>query len=264
MRQMLKRILRSFLYRRGYEMRPIPPSAWRPDWEAALTVKESQYYTQWFAPCPFFTPWVGHPEFQTIYEGVSQHTLVSPDRCYILSSLARYASHLSGDFAECGVYKGGTALLFCRILGDKKKTLFLFDSFEGLPEVNKEYDTHYGKGEFSDTSSESVKEVLKEFRHCIDLRKGWIPATFDGLANKQFAFAHIDVDLFQSALDCCEYFYPRLVSGGVMIFDEYGFAMTRGEKDAVDRFFRDKPESPFVLPTGQAVVIKLPTLSKRQ
>jgi hypothetical protein len=70
--------------------------------------------------------------------------------------------------------------------------------------------------------------------------------------------AHIDVDLYQSTLDCCEYFYPRLVPGGILLFDEYGFAAARGEKDAVDQFFADKRESPIVLLSGQAVVVKLP------
>lgn len=260
---LLKRTVKSILYRYGYEVCSIPPSSWRPDWDAALTVKESRYYTHWSAPCPLFTPWVGHPDFHTIYDGsVARHTLVSPDRCYILGSLASYAVHLSGDFAECGVYRGGTALLLSRVLRDAKKTLFLFDSFVGLPEANKEHDKCYGKGDFSDASVESVKQILKEFHHLIDVREGWIPKTFLGLEEKRYAFVHIDVDLFQSALDCCEYFYPRLVQGGVMVFDEYGFAATRGEKDAVDQFFAGKPESPVTLPTGQAIAIKLPQLSQ--
>jgi O-methyltransferase len=166
---------------------------------------------------------------------------------------------LSGQFAECGVYRGGTALLFSRLLSEANKKLFLFDSFEGLPEANKAYDKHYGKGDFADTSLESVRQVLKDFHHFIEFRQGWIPSTFEGLADQRWAFVHVDVDLFQSALDCCEYFYPRLVSGGVMVFDDYGFAMTRGDKDAVDQFFLDKPEPPLVLPTGQAVVVKLPS-----
>lgn len=263
MKQFIKKLIRKRFLQNGYDIRPIPPAAWRPDWDAVATVKESQYYTQWSAPCPLFTPWVGHPEFQAIYEGISAHTLVSPDRCYVLGSLARYASHLSGNFAECGVYRGGTALLFSRVLRETGKKLFLFDSFQGLPEANLAYDKHYGKGDFAGTSLESVQQLLKDFDQIVEFRKGWIPSTFEGLTEQPWAFVHVDVDLFQSSLDCCEYFYPRLVSGGVMVFDDYGFAMTRGEKDAVDQFFKDKPESLLVLPTGQAVVIKLPSSNAR-
>jgi len=42
-----------------------------------------------------------------------------------------------------------------------------------------------------------------------------------------------------------------------MLFDEYGFPATRGEKDAVDEFLADKPELPITLLTGQAMIIKL-------
>jgi hypothetical protein len=44
-----------------------------------------------------------------------------------------------------------------------------------------------------------------------------------------------------------------------LLFDEYAFAPSRGEKDAVDEFFDDKPESPITLPTGQAFILKVPS-----
>jgi hypothetical protein len=47
-----------------------------------------------------------------------------------------------------------------------------------------------------------------------------------------------------------------------MLFDEYGFAAARGEKEAIDKFFADKPESPMTLPTGQALVLKVPGQAK--
>ena len=47
--------------------------------------------------------------FTPVYDGAQQLTIVLPDRCYILISLAGYAVHLPGDFAECGVYKGNGA-----------------------------------------------------------------------------------------------------------------------------------------------------------
>jgi O-methyltransferase len=164
--------------------------------------------------------------------------VVSPDRCYILTSLARYAVHLPGQFAECGVFNGGTALLQARILknGDDKK-LYLFDSFQGLPKINEAKDRWFSEGDYATRSLEAVEELLGEFRDAIDIRCGWIPETFRGLESERYAFAHMDVDLYQSALDCCNYFYPRLVPGGVLLFDEYGFAAARGEKDAVDEFF---------------------------
>ena len=188
---------------------------------AARTAQESQYYSQWIAPCPLFAPWLGHPDFQALYEDAAPYSIVSPVRCYILISLARYASHLAGDFAECGVYKGGTALLLARVLKSKAdKKLYLFDSFQGLPKSSEQKDQWFHEGQFSDVSVEAVEQLLSDFRSMVEIRRGWIPQTFTGLEHNRYAFAHLDVDLYQSNFDCCEYFYPRLVSGGVLLFDE--------------------------------------------
>lgn len=256
----VKRLCKSLLGTLGYEIRPLPRSI---DTVAARTVKESEYYTRWSAPCPLFTPWAGHPEFIKIYEGVAKHTLVSADRCYILAGLGRYASSLPGVFAECGVYKGGTALLLARVLKGSAKTLYLFDSFKGLPPPNPAHDNFYGDGFFTDASADAVRELLTDYQGSIDIREGWIPDTFVGLEESRYAFVHIDVDLYQSALDCCHFFYPRVVPGGIVLFDEYALPAARGEKDAVDEFFADRPEAVITLPTGQAMVIKLPLLSSR-
>jgi O-methyltransferase len=59
-------------------------------------------------------------------------------------------------------------------------------------------------------------------------------------------------------LDCCHFIYPRLLAGGFMVFDDYGFPSCFGARQAVDEFFAGRPEVPLVLPTGQAVVFKAP------
>ena len=56
-------------------------------------------------------------------------------------------------------------------------------------------------------------------------------------------------------LDSCDFFYPRLTPGGMMLFDDYGFASCPGVRKAVDEFFADKMQKPIYLPTGQALVI---------
>lgn len=260
----LKTAVKSLLRAAGYELRSTnPPLSDDVDFVAARSVKESEYYSQWVGPCPLFSPWKGHPDFNSIYQGAEPYTLVPPERCYILISLARYASCLTGDFAECGVWKGGTALMLARVLHSaKQKKLYLFDSFQGLPKVDPEEDPWFHEGQYSAESVEIVRQVLRDFSDILDIRCGWIPETFNGLEDNRYAFAHIDVDLYKSTWDCCEYFYPRMTPGGVMLFDEYAFAPSRGEKDAIDRFFADKPEIPMTLPTGQALVLKVPGEAK--
>jgi O-methyltransferase len=257
-----KSAVKSLFLKIGYEIRPYHPQPDDIDILAARSVKESEYYSQWVAPCPLFGPWMGHPDFNSIYQGAEPYTLVPPDRCYLLISLARYASHVAGDFAECGVWRGGTALMLARVLGNaKEKKLYLFDSFEGLPKVDQDRDPWFHGGQYS-ASVEVVKELLRDFSERLSIQCGWIPETFKGLEDNRYAFVHIDVDLYQSNWDCCEYFYPRITPGGAMLFDEYGFAAARGEKDAIDAFFADKPECPMTLPTGQALVLKVPGEAK--
>lgn len=257
MRRYARWLAKSLLHRLGYEVRRARPVT-DIDYAAALSVSDSEHYIEWSSPCPLFSPCVGDPDFREIYRSGGPSSMVSQERCYTLVSLARYAAHLDGDVAECGVYKGGTALMLGRVLGNAGKRLYLFDSFTGLPKGDPVKDRQFREGQFAVDSIESVKGLLSDYQSIIEIRKGWIPETFAGLETNRYAMAHIDVDLYKSALDCCDYFYPRLVPGGILLFDDYGFAAARGEKDAVDMFFTDKRESPIVLLTGQAFVVKLP------
>ena len=108
----------------------------------------------------------------------------------------------------------------------------------------------------SNTSYEKVLERLSTGKTVVF--KGLIPATFAGLEGSRFAFAHVDVDVYQSIKDCCDFIYPRLNAGALLVFDDYGFPSCAGGRRAVDEYFLDKPEVPIVLPSGQALVVKLP------
>jgi hypothetical protein len=61
--------------------------------------------------------------------------------------------------------------------------------------------------------------------------------------------------LYQPTLDSVVFFYPRMNRGGLMLFDDYGFATCPGARRAIDEFFTDKPEPIIDLPTGQAFVL---------
>lgn len=156
---------------------------------------------------------------------------------------------------ETGVFQGGTARLIREAMaGHDAKQLFLFDSFEGMKTVST-VDRHK-EHDFADTSVESVRSVVGD-EPFIHYRKGWVPDTFAGLEDRRFCFAHIDLDLYQGVLDSLTFIYPRLSSGGAIVFDDYGFASCPGARKAVDAFFADKPERPLALSTAQALVTKL-------
>jgi len=205
---------------------------------------------------PLYSPWFS-AEFERYYRLADRRSLVSRDRCYVLYSLARQAAHATGDFWECGVYKGGTAAMLAALLRDiaPSRKLHLFDTFQGMPETDAGKDVHR-KGDFSDTSLSKVKAYLGGDERVI-FHPGLIPATFAGLESERIAFAHIDVDIYKSIIDSLDFIWPRLSSGGVVVFDDYGFPTCPGARQAVDTFFAQKPEVPLCLSTGQAIVWRL-------
>jgi predicted O-methyltransferase YrrM len=84
-----------------------------------------------------------------------------------------------------------------------------------------------------------------------------MPETFKEVKDSMFSFVHIDVDLYKTSMDCLDFFYKRMISGGLFVFDEYGFpGYESAEKKAVDEFFVGKPEVPLALTSGQCLVIK--------
>ncbi len=210
---------------------------------------------------PLFSPWYnnGTGEFKQMMREISGRTLVSPDRCFLLYLLAKQSARRNGHFYECGVYKGGTARLLANILAVYRicphQKLCLFDSFAGMPDVNPENDLHR-KGDFADTTLDEARQNIG-FDFLVEYNKGLIPQTFKGKDADVISLAHIDVDIYQSVLDCCEFIYPRLLTGGIMVFDDYGFPTCPGARKAVDEFFENKPEIPIVIPSGQAIIFKI-------
>ncbi|MBZ5498758.1 MAG: TylF/MycF family methyltransferase [Acidobacteriia bacterium] len=199
--------------------------------------------------------WDQHAEFSEQMSKVSSYTLVDKARCFMLFQFARQASRIAGDIAEVGVYKGGTARLLAKTLEPTGKNIHLFDTFTGMPSVDQSKDLHR-EGDFHDTSLEAVKSLLSDCRN-VHFHAGWFPHSAKPVEALTFCFVHIDVDIYRSVIDCCNFFYPRLQGGGIMVFDDYGFRSCPGARLAVDEFFSDKVETPCYLPTGQCYVTRL-------
>jgi O-methyltransferase len=199
--------------------------------------------------------WEEDAAFDKLNRQIIGYTLVDKTRCWILYQSARQVASLAGDIGEVGVFKGGTAKLLAKTAAQSKKTLHLFDTFLGMPETDPEKDIHKA-GDFSDTSLERVQAFLSD---CDNVRfyQGIFPHTSGPIEQTPFSMVHVDVDIYQSVIDCCRFFYPRVIRGGLIIFDDYGFLSCPGVKKAVDEFFLDKPEEPIYLPTGQCMAIRL-------
>jgi O-methyltransferase len=156
-------------------------------------------------------------------------TGLSPYRLANIISYSYCCSEKQGCFAEFGVMRGGSLELLAKIHPFRK--VYGIDSFQGLPKGG-EYDLHV-EGDFAITDSEMERLMLTVPDNVI-LIGGYSPSVFERVAHEKFAFVHSDVDLYQSVKDSLDFFYPRLVHGGMMLFDDYGFETTPGAKKALD------------------------------
>jgi O-methyltransferase len=237
----MKRLIKKIFASAGYDLRraPAAPSAPAPP------------------PPTMIVPWHTDEKFVPLYNRTVLRTLVSIERCHILYQLALQAAGQPGDVAEIGVYRGGKAYLLAKTIATGKNRLHLFDTFEGMPPTDRQKDPFHHEGNFSDTSLESVKEFLSDCDN-VAYYPGFFPETATPVASTRFSLVHVDADIYKSVHDCCSFFYDRLLPGGFMVFDDYGFLRTPGSKEAVDDFFLEKPEYPCYLPTGQCLVVKAP------
>lgn len=178
-------------------------------------------------------------------------SLVTMNEMYLLQSLASGLLHLPGDFVEVGIYQGSTAKAICDVKGDK--ALHLCDTFEGLPEPQGEDAKVERKGYFA-CGLESVQKYLAAVPN-VTYHQGICPQSVQGiLDHKQFALVHLDVDLYDSTLACLEYFWPRLVPGGVILSHDY--SILAGVRRAFTEFTQHTREQVIELPTTQCMLIK--------
>jgi hypothetical protein len=154
---------------------------------------------------------------------------------------------------ECGVYSG-SSLRACASVARDQGVNFRFwglDTFEGLPQLS-EMDKQFAPPKalyrmrrlFTDTSVETVRELLDEagFGQEIQLVPGLFENTLPKLADAIYDFINIDCDLYEPHLECLEYFYPRMVPGGIVFFDDYHSVDYPMARQAIDKFLADKPE----------------------
>lgn len=137
----------------------------------------------------------------------------------------------SGDFVEVGVYKGGTAAALAGVAREQGRRIFLFDTFKGMPHASA--GDHHKVGDFADTSLQAVRKAIP---HAI-CKAGVFPQTLSPEVGP-IALAHVDCDQYESVKACCTDLAPRMVPGGVMVFDDYD--VLPGAKRAVDEVFGDR------------------------
>jgi O-methyltransferase len=143
------------------------------------------------------------------------------------------AMNLPGDIVECGVWNGGaSAMMAFACLNSevpRKRLLWLFDSFEGLPppgpKDGKTENKHFFEGMCRGSVS-SVEKVFKKLGLSLDnvrIVQGWFEATLKGAAVDRIAILHIDADWYDSVKYVLESFYEKVVPGGFVVLDDYAY-----------------------------------------
>ncbi len=197
--------------------------------------------------------------FLRIWEVARENTLVDIYRLYELWELVEQAVVHPGDLLEVGVWRGGSAA----VIGTRAaecapgKTLYLADTFTGVVKAGQD-DPYYRGGEHADTALATVSDFLHnagltEFR----LLSGVFPEeTGVHVPATHVCFCHIDVDVYQSAKDIFEWLMPRLVIGGIVVFDDYGFLGCEGVTKLVHELRNRRGVAVVANTNGHAVVIR--------
>ena len=193
-------------------------------------------------------------EFREFFAKFSDDNWTSFERKWNLKELLKLTEGVEGHFAECGVFRGGSAYLMCEVAEKTDREVHLFDSFEGLSEPNQEESSHWVKGDLSVSETE-VRQNLGDFE-CFKIFRGWIPKAFPAVDQNKYSFLHVDVDLEQPTGDAIGFFYPRMNAGAVILLDDHGSAMCPGARKAALEFFESRGEIVLDLATGQGLVIK--------
>jgi O-methyltransferase len=188
---------------------------------------------------------VSQQEFARIYRTVRPYTMCSNARLRgLYRAVQRVVSrNITGDLVECGAARGGSAALMGltlqRLGGGAGRSLWVFDTFEGIPaptqedpdlELARAYTGGF-RGEMAEVSSFFEEAGILGFAKLV---KGLFQDTLPTCAVTSIAVLHIDGDWYDSVKCCLEHLYDRVSPGGVIQFDDYGH--WAGARKAVDEF----------------------------
>lgn len=191
-------------------------------------------------PAATYAPWLKDKVFLEHFWKLKKHSLVNIYQAWELWTTVANQAGTEGDILEVGVWRGSTSILMglkLQGLGSGKK-VYACDTFEGVVKAGSEEDNCYSGGEHKDTSLAFVDRLVhRNGLSNITLLKGIFPEdTGHIIADKKFSICHIDVDAYESGRGVLEWVWPRLVTGGIVLFNDYGFPATKGITKLVNEY----------------------------
>jgi len=178
-------------------------------------------------------------------------------RLHVLCWAAAYALKLKGDFVECGVFHGFSTAVAARYLqfGKQARTWYLYDTFSGIP-ADQLNPGHVSPSSYEEASIyDGVKQRFAPYPN-IRVVRGRVPEVFAEASPQSIAFMHLDMNSAAAEMGALEHLFERMVPGGYLVLDDYGWYAYRAQKLAEDPFFRRHGCPVLELPTGQGLVIK--------
>jgi hypothetical protein len=193
------------------------------------------------------------PVFARIFEEARGYTMTGKEAMFALYEAVRYvcSRRIEGDFVECGVWRGGSALvaaLTMREMGSERR-LHLYDTFDGMTrptdkDVDHEggraddYMARYGdEGRWCYADENEVRElfVSRGFGDRVRIVKGDVLNTLRADLPERISILRLDTDWYESTRHELDVLYPLISAGGVLIVDDYGH--WEGAREAVDEYF---------------------------
>lgn len=178
-------------------------------------------------------------------------------RAYVACWAAEQASRLEGDFAECGVNTGMLARMIIDYVDfpSLSKTFYLLDTFEGMaPAYSTAQEMERSKHMGYVPVFEQVQQTFAPYNTV--LIKGPVPDTLSQVTAHKICFLSVDMNTALPEQKALEFFWDKLVSGGIVLLDDYGFPGHEAQKQVHERFAASRGVSVLALPTGQGIIFK--------
>ena len=198
------------------------------------------------------------------------YTMTSAERLWSLMNAVRYVvdEQLPGDFVECGVWRGGSIMAMAHALRERGITdreIWLYDTFAGMTDPTAK-DVEAGTGVTAEEMLATTSVGDGNNVWCVAGRsdveanvrgtgypferfhfvEGDVAVTLSSSVPEQISLLRLDTDWYESTRIGLEVLYPRLVSGGVCILDDYGH--WQGARQAVDEYFAVLGRRPYMHP----------------
>src|SRR5215204_4059638 len=214
-----------------------------------------------------YSPFQHDPEWSAAYEEMASEWYPERPgldirwRMWILTSVARQTRQLPGNVAEFGVYRAGCARMILGTVGTAPDARYhLFDTFAGIPdsELTEGERAQGFVGRLSNTSVDYVRERLAPWRARLVFHVGDIFETIPRADTGDLSLVHMDLNASAPTRIALEYAYERLVPGGIIVFDDYGHGEENDQRTVIDEVCGPLPENLIVLPSRQALLVRLP------